>query len=236
MKKVFFFLSMFAASCMMLPSDVYSQTFTSIRHHVSASFLGNDPYGDDFPTGSESLTSRAFEAFYGNFQIGSGGAQAECSLSSDLDRSTGVFYAYGHSASGLYVQGTATAQSQSSFQSDFRLDRPGQVTLSGVIGVSQFLGSYQAHDVPGTAQVILRIRNLNTNRNVVNKVVKMNGYIDSPLGLDQLSLDDLSPVELPAGRYRLLIDASSNDDAIQEEVAGSIAVAFFEVEGTIVDE
>ncbi len=217
-------------------NSAFCQQFDSIRHRVSAAFVGNDPYGDDFPSDSEAIASRKFQQFYGDLNLGIGGPSALSSLSSDLDPTAGWFYAYGYASTGIYVQGSASADASSDFRTDFTLATDGQIELTGVVGVSDFLGYNQSRDVPGFAQVFVRVRDLNANRNVINEVVTMNGYVPNASGLIQIDLEDeFSQIALPAGRYRLIISAASNDSAFAEQVEGSLAVAFFEVEGNITE-
>jgi hypothetical protein len=131
------------------------------------------------------------------------------------------------------VQGSASADSSSDFRTDFSLAQAGSVEFTGAIGVQEYL-DYYAHDVPGFARVFVRIRDLDNNQNVVNKVVTMDGYIGNTNGYIQVDLaDELGQISLPAGNYRLIINATSDDEAVNEQLSGSVAVAFFEVEGNI---
>lgn len=214
-------------------SQAASPEIKNVKHSVSTSYVGNDPYGDDFPSDSESIVSRKFEQFVNELDMGQGGPTAKASLNSDLSKTDGWFYAYGYAATELYVQGSAQAESTSDFRTDFSLASAGSVEFTGTIGVQEYL-DYYAHDVPGYARVFVRIRNLDNNTNVVNKVVTMDGYIGNANGLIQVDIaDELGSVSLPSGNYRLIFNATSNDQAINEQVGGAVAVAFFEVEGNI---
>ena len=203
--------------------------FLNVRHQLKAEVAG-EGFGD-----SDSVTDRKFNPFSDSFDISLSGLSAMCSLNSDMDEDTGYFYAYGYAASSLYVQGSAFADSSSDFRTTFRLNNTGRIELSGTVGVSDFLGSEVSRDEPGYARVIVRVRDLDNKVNVVNKVITMNGYV--PGGINQVDLEDeFSNVSLPAGKYRLIVRAISNDVANNEQVEDSLAVAFMEVEGRIVED
>lgn len=214
-------------------SEAVAPEIKNVKHSISTSYVGNDPYSDDFPSDSDTITSRKFEQFVEDLSMGQGGPTVKASLNSDLSKTDGWFYAYGYAATELYVQGTAKGDSSSDFRTDFSLAADGSVEFTGAIGVQEYL-DYYAHDVPGFARVFVRVRNLDTNTNVVNKVVTMNGYIGNPDGYIQVDIgDEIGEISLPAGNYRLIINATSNDQAVNEQVGGAVAVAFFEVEGNI---
>ena len=209
--------------------DTVVPEFLNVRHQLTAEVAG-EGFGD-----SDSVTDRNFNPFSDSFDISLSGLSAMCSLNSDMDEATGYFYAYGYAASSLYVQGSAFADSSSDFRTTFRLNNSGRIELSGTVGVSDFLGSDVSRDEPGYARVIVRVRDLDNKVNVVNKVITMNGYV--PGGINQVDLEDeYSSVALPAGRYRLIVRAISNDVANNEQVEDSLAVAFMEVEGRIVED
>jgi hypothetical protein len=203
--------------------------FLNVRHQITASFVGDD-IGD-----SDSVTSKKYEEFQESVDVGMFGSTAESSLNSFLDDETGYFYSYGYAAAGLYIQGTASADATSDFRTTFRLNNSGRIELSGAVGVSDFLGSEVSYDEPGFAQVLVRVRDLDNAVNVVNKVITMNG--DIPGGIKQVNLEDeFASVALPAGRYRLILRVIANDDANNEQVEDSLAVAFMEVEGRLVED
>ena len=202
---------------------------------LSASFLGVDPYGDDPPFGSDSETNKQFGAWVNDLNLGGGGATADASQNSNIDTGTLTFEAYGFTTSKLYVQGSADSSAKSLFRFNFSLDNPGRVVLDGsVIGVAEFLGSDFSFDRPGVAKIVLRVLDLDTKKNVYRKVIKMDGRISNGTGIEDFSFEDEdAAIELAAGNYRLIIVATSSDVSNNDQVAGSLANAFYEVEGRI---
>ena len=227
------FLVLIATSWMATPSLI-GQDFLSVRHTVSSSFLGVDPFGDDPPFDTQTVRSTNFAAFNQNLDVGAGGVTAQSGLSSDVDPVSGIFYAYGFAAAGLYVQGSAFSDNSSDFRTVFTLDGPGRVELEGIIGVSEFLGTDFSFDEPGFARVVVRVRNLDTRTNVVRRVVRMNGRIGDGQTIEEFAFEgEDAVIELPeAGRYQLLVNARA-DDMEDGERQGSLAVSFFELEGQI---
>ena len=203
--------------------------FSSIKQRISGSFVGSDPYGDDPLSDSLTIESTEFDAFNDNLDLSQSSTTTIANQSSDVDLNTGVFYAYGAAASGLYVQGDASSNAESCFETEFTLSAGGDVLIDGEIGVSSFLGSFVSQDEPGSASVILQIVDATTGDELFDESVFMNGSIPSGIRQSQIS----ETVTLPAGSYKLFVTATSSDIAIYEQVAGSIAVGYFELEGLI---
>ncbi|MEL7498763.1 MAG: hypothetical protein AAFN77_14235 [Planctomycetota bacterium] len=205
-------------------------TFDSITQRVSGSYLIADPYYYDYyDSDSDFVESIIFgEAFNEEIDLVSSSTTTIANQSSDVDTDSGVFYAYGTAASGLYIQGSATASTESLFETQFTLPADGSITIEGIIGVSDFLGTFVSRAEPGQASVILEVRDAVGNE-VFDDSVFMNG--DLPGGIRESEISEV--VDLPAGTYSLFIRATANDEAIEEEVGGSIAVGFFELEGSV---
>ena len=203
--------------------------FEGIEQEVSGSFVGNDPFGDDPPFGSDVISDDTFSAFNETLDLSESSTTTIANSNSDVDPASGTFYAYGYAASGLYVQGSASSDAESFLETQFRLARSGSVSFKGIIGVSSFLGSFQAQDEPGTASVICYIIDSVTGDEIYDESVAMTGWI--PGGLREVEISDT--VQLPPGNYRLIIRANSSDSADNEEVGGSLAVGFYEMEGAI---
>ena len=203
-------------------------SFQSIRQSVSVESSSDDERASD------SAISRDFLPFNAAIDANLSSVTAESSLFSDLNALTGDFYAYGYAASGLYVQGTAASDADARFISNFTLSNQGEIQLSGVVGVSDSLGANQSRDDHAFARVIVRVRDLDNRVNVVNKVITLNGQV--PVTSEVDLEDEFSNVALSAGRYRLIIRAFSDDTAVEEEVAGSLAVGYLEVEGRITEQ
>ena len=147
-----------------------------------------------------------------------------------IDENSGIFWFYGYALTSLYIQGDAQADAASTFQFDFKLNNSGRVVLQGDIGVSDFFGWDVARDRPGEASVVVKVVNLDTGTTVYEKVVEMNGAI--PNGIDQFEFDDFA-IELESGNYRLVINATSSDSAVYDQVNFSLANAFVELEGWV---
>lgn len=218
----------FDLSLLATPIQHVPPQFLNVKHFTTCT-----SYYDDNLLFDQRL-SRKFLPFSVSLDASQSAALAQSSLNSHLDKSTGVFWVYGHAASGLYVQGTASSEAQSDFRSDFQLAYSGHLELSGIIGVTDYLGGQIAYDTPGFAQVFVRLRDLDQNRNVFNKSITMNG--NPPVNNEFVLESSFANVPLPAGRYRLIVQATSRDNAVNEEVAGSLAVAFLEVEGRVVEQ
>ncbi|WP_144059716.1 hypothetical protein [Rhodopirellula sallentina] len=148
-----------------------------------------------------------------------------------IDEASGNFWCYGYALASIYVQGDAESDSESRFRFDVQLDNTGRVVLQGMIGVSNFFGSDQAHDTSGEAKVVVRVIDRSNNTNVYRKVVSMNA-VSSARYIDEFEFDDLE-VELSAGTYRVVINAFAYDEAIYDQVNFSLANAFVELEGWV---
>lgn len=203
-------------------------SFVNVRHRVSASSI------DEEDVDSDSITSRSFAPFQAEADVSTPAVTAIAALNSEVDDSSGTLYVYGYASSGLYIQGTASSDADSFFYTTFDLNNPGTLELEGEVGVVDFLGTNQSYDRPGWARVIVRLRDLTNGGNVINKVITLNGAVPNNNVAD---LENLFPsVALQPGRYRLIIRALSRDDANYEQVAGSMAVGYLEVEGRITEE
>lgn len=217
----------FQVSLTATAQPVQAPSFRNVRHRVTASSV--DEEDSDF----DSLSSRSFEQFQAEVDVSTTAVTSIASLQSQIDHKSGYFFAYGYAASGLYIQGTASSAADSQFYTTFDLANSGTLELEGEVGVVNFLGDYQSRDDNGTARAIVRLRDLTNGGNVINKVIKLNGSVPSNNVAD---LEDLFPsTELQPGRYRLIVRAISGDNADYEEVAGSMAVGYLEVEGRITE-
>ncbi|MEM6472779.1 MAG: hypothetical protein AAF802_24670 [Planctomycetota bacterium] len=153
------------------------------------------------------------------------------SQDSQIDSNSGVFWFYGYALASIYVQGDAGSDAESRFRFDFQLDSPGRVVLQGNIGVTNFFGRDQARDVSGDAKVVVRIIDRSSNTNAFRKVVSMSS-VSSARFIDEYEFDDQA-VELAAGSYRMVINATADDVAIYDQVNFSLANAFVELEGWV---
>jgi hypothetical protein len=52
----------------------------NVKHSITAAFVGNDPYGEDFPSDSQSIVSRKFQQFVHDLDIGQSGPFAKARL------------------------------------------------------------------------------------------------------------------------------------------------------------
>ena len=202
---------------------------------VEVSFVGNDPYGEDPPSGSDSDSNTSLGQWDTDVSVSGGGAFADSAQNSNINDQSLTFEAYGFAKTSLYVQGTAEAEASSVFQFDFLMEDPGSLVLDGsVIGVTDFFGTTSSHDRPGQARIEVRVIDLGTSQVVYSAVVEMDGEINNPYGILEFTFeDDDAEIELPVGNYRLVIEATSSDSANQEQVEFSLANAFYEVEGYI---
>lgn len=153
------------------------------------------------------------------------------SQDSDIDDATGIFWFYGYALASIYVQGDAESDAERRFRFDFQLAGSGRVVLQGIVGVSNFFGTQQAHDESGEAKVVVRVIDRNSNTTVFREVVKMNG-VSSARFIDEYEFDDES-IELPAGSYRLIVYATAADVTVYDQVNFSLANAFVELEGWV---
>ena len=220
-----FSVGSFQVSLTATAMPVAAPSFVNVRHRVRATSV------DEEDTDTDTVSSSSYDPFLAEVDVSTPAVTAIASMNSDLDSATGYFYAYGYAASGLYIQGSASSDSDSLFFTTFDLTNPGTLELEGEVGVVDFLGTMQSQDDPGFARVIVRLRDMINGGNVINKVITLNGSVPNNNVAD---LEELFPnVALQPGRYRLIIRAIARDDAVYEEVAGSMAVGYLEVEGRI---
>lgn len=153
------------------------------------------------------------------------------SQDSDIDEATGNFWFYGYALASIYVQGDAVSDSESRFRFDFQLDTSGRVVLQGIIGVTNFFGYDQAHDISGNAKVVVRVIDRDTNTTVFRKVKSMSS-VGTARYIDEYEFDD-EAIELGSGSYRLVVNATADDEAVYDQVNFSLANAFVELEGWV---
>lgn len=218
----------FQVSVSATSQPVAPPNFRNVRHRVEAASFSDDEQD------SLRIQSNEFVPFVAEADPSLSSVTSIASLNSDVDPASGVFYVYGYAASGLYVQGTAGSDTDAHFFTTFDIANSGTLELEGEVGVVDFLGTSQSQDRPGFARVIVRLRSLDTNTNVINKVITLNGSVPSNNVVDLE--DQFSSTQLDSGRYRLIIRALARDDANYEEVAGSLAVGYLEVEGRITEQ
>lgn len=159
-----------------------------------------------------------------------GGAQAVAdqfsTISDPATQGPELFISAEGSAEALVaIQGSASTKADSIFRVDFSLDSPGQIAFEDVL-LKVESGANQGD--ASEARVILRVIDRDNGKRVFNKVVRLDNE-----GTTQ-TFADRFVVDLVAGRYRLLVRATADDetDGIEELVADGKASYFIEAEVT----
>lgn len=246
MRRMFATLA-FAFAIPVLAGVAHAQTFTSAFRKTSASYseTGAQQQWDEWETpppdaeDSDSETNRNFGQWRSdiefnnpnNFPTNPANIWTLASQDSDIDTASGTFWFYGGALSSIYVQGDAESEAASRFRFDFQLASSGRLVLQGVIGVSNFFGRDQARDTSGRARVVVRLVDRNTNQTVFRQVKSMNA-VPGTRFLDEFEFDD-EEIDLDAGTYRFIVNATSSDSAVYDQVNFSLANAFVELEGWV---
>ncbi|MEO1529549.1 MAG: hypothetical protein AAFX06_29345 [Planctomycetota bacterium] len=238
MKKQNLALAALMIACSMGPAT--AQTFVNQTRRVDVFATARDAiFDEDQVLFEERESTRASGVFddtvQGSASTITGDSNVFASQTSVIDDSDGSIWAEGNAISTVAEDGDASTDAESTFRLRFDLANPGQVVFSEILlQVSQpvVIGDPRGTERASEAFAFLRIFNQDTGVRVFNRTLRLNNAGDPDFIYEQ------AVVNLPAGRYRLLIRArafgDNDNNMFQGEPHG--ARADFSIEAQITED
>ena len=216
-------------TCLMLgASTLFGQGASPTRTITAYTLIDDDYYNEwEFDEDLQTLTTTAYEtwdeAVAAESTLGGSVTYADAGQWSWVDGDGEDFEAEGFAAGGLYNQLNGEMRSESLFQLDFEVPTSGAVDFAYDFWFGDSFGGLTSHDRAGQSIAEVRITDS-------NGVEIWSDFSTFELG----SASDADVVSLAAGVYRFVIRAEIQDETFFETVYGSMTVANFYVEGTII--